>query len=101
VEISALTHAGLDRLRGAIAERIGLAGEHAAEIIVTNARHQQALEHALISLQRAQSSAQAGATEEYLAEDLRAALSSLGQITGATSPEEIVNQIFALFCVGK
>jgi tRNA modification GTPase len=101
VEISALTHAGLDRLRGAIAERIGLAGEHAAEIIVTNARHQQALEHALVSLQRAQSSAQAGATEEYLAEDLRAALSSLGQITGATSPEEIVNQIFALFCVGK
>jgi tRNA modification GTPase len=102
VEISALTHAGLDRLREAIAERIGVTGQRGTgEVLVTSLRHQQALQGALEALERAHSGAERGATEEYLAEDLRAALASLGEITGATSREEIINEIFEKFCVGK
>jgi tRNA modification GTPase len=102
VEISALTPAGLDRLRESIAERIGVTGQRGTgEVIVTSVRHQQALQGALEALERARSGAERGATEEYLAEDLRAALASLGEITGATSREEIINEIFEKFCVGK
>jgi len=102
VEVSAKTHQGLDRLREAIAERIGVAGlRPTAEVIVTNLRHQQALERAQTALQRAIASAESGASEEYLAEDLREALDAVGDITGTTSREEIIDEIFARFCVGK
>ncbi len=102
VEVSALTHDGLDRLREAIAEKIGAAGLHpTAEIIVTNVRHQQALTRTRAALERAAAGLEAGASEEYLAEDLRGALEALGEIVGATSREEIIDEIFARFCVGK
>ena len=102
VEVSAKTHEGLDRLREAVAERIGVAGMRpAGDVIVTNVRHQQALARAGEAVSRAQASAAQGATEEYLAEDLRSALEALGEIVGATSREEIIAEIFARFCVGK
>jgi tRNA modification GTPase len=102
VNVSALTHEGLDRLREAIAERIGLTGGRSTgEVIVTSLRHQAALQGAAAALGRALAGAATGATEEYLAEDLRAALAALGEITGATSHEEIINEIFERFCVGK
>ena len=102
VEVSAKTHEGLDRLREAVAERIGVAGMRpAGDVIVTNVRHQQALARAGEAVSRAQASAAQGATEEYLAEDLRSALEALGEIVGATSREEIISEIFARFCVGK
>jgi len=40
-------------------------------------------------------------TEEYLAADLHEALTALGEITGATSREDILDQIFERFCIGK
>lgn len=102
VEVSAKTHEGLDRLREAIAEQIGVAGVRVTgEVIVTNVRHQQALIRARDAVARALESAQAGATEEYLAEDLRETLEALGEIVGATSREEIIAEVFARFCVGK
>ncbi len=102
VEVSAKTHEGLDRLREAIAERIGAAGMRpTAEVIVTNVRHQGALTKTLAALERALTGLEAGATEEYLAEDVREALEALGEIVGATSREEIIDEVFARFCVGK
>ena len=102
VEVSAKTHEGLDGLREAIAERIGAAGMRAtAEVIVTNVRHQQALGRAQTAVGRALAGVGAGATEEYLAEDLREALEALGEIVGATSREEIIAEVFGRFCVGK
>jgi tRNA modification GTPase len=78
---------------------VGVRGS--AEVIVTNARHQQALERTRAAVGRALGRVEAGATEEYVAEALRAALEALGEITGATSREEIIAEIFARFCVGK
>jgi tRNA modification GTPase len=102
VEVSARTHAGLDRLRDAIAERLGAALPRSdAPTVVTNVRHQQALLRAGTALTQAAHQAQTGATEEYLAEDLQTALEALGEITGATSREQIINEIFEKFCIGK
>jgi tRNA U34 5-carboxymethylaminomethyl modifying GTPase MnmE/TrmE len=102
VEVSAKTHEGLDKLREAIAERIGAVGVRgSAEVIVTNARHQQALERTGEAVGRALGKLEAGASEEYIAQDLRAALETLGEITGVTSREEIIAEIFGRFCVGK
>ncbi len=102
MQVSAKTHEGLDQLREAIAERIGVAGlRPTGEVIVTNVRHQQALTRTRDAVARALASSEAGATEEYLAEDLREALEALGEIVGATSREEIIAEVFARFCVGK
>jgi tRNA modification GTPase len=102
VEVSAKTHEGLEGLREAIAQRIGAAGVRgSAEVIVTNVRHQRALLRTREAVERALAGVEAGTTEEYLAEDLRTALEALGEITGATSREEIIAEIFARFCVGK
>lgn len=102
VQTSALEGTGLEALREALAEKIGTQGqEHPAEVIVTNLRHQQALAHTVEALERALGSSRRGATEEYLAADLHDALAALGEITGATSREDIIDQIFERFCIGK
>lgn len=76
-------------------------GPDVSEPIVTRVRHQQALKASLRSIRRARRTVKKGAEEEILAVDLREALSTLGQITGETYNEEILEQIFSQFCVGK
>ena len=100
--VSALTHAGLDELRRAVARQVGIDGHRGdTQALVTNLRHQQALERSLVALSQAAGAAQEGATEEYLAEHLRQALAAVGEITGATSSDEVLDEVFARFCVGK
>ena len=102
VHISALTGEGLDALEEAMA-RLTWSGEAApgAEVIVTNVRHKLAIEQAAEALDRCLASEAGGAPEEILAEDLRAALDALGEITGDTAREDIINHIFERFCIGK
>ena len=99
--VSALTGEGLDTLRNAIAESV-LHGRVSAEsAIVSNVRHQHALESARDSLAHAESTTQQALPPDFISIDLRAALDSLGQITGETATEEIIHRIFHDFCVGK
>jgi tRNA modification GTPase len=100
--VSALTGAGLPDLEAAIAERTW-SGETApgAEIIVTNVRHKNALERAADATGQCLQALSNGAPEEILAECLRTALNALGEITGDTATEDIINHIFDSFCIGK
>ena len=70
-------------------------------IIVTNARHYQALVRAHSSLSRFLEGMAAGLPSDLLAEDLRLCLSDLGEITGQISPEMTLKNIFSRFCIGK
>ena len=71
------------------------------DIILTNIRHKVCLENTVSSLQNAVNTIQEGMSGEYIAIDLRNALSHLGEITGEVTNEDILNNIFSKFCIGK
>lgn len=74
-----------------------------AEIgIVTRARHRQLLNATVVALDRALAeAAKVNAREELIAEELRAAATSLGRLTGRVDVEDILDVIFRDFCIGK
>jgi len=72
------------------------------DVIITNARHYEALTKANESLQRVLESMDAGMSGDIIAEDLKMALEELGEITGGQiSSQETLNNIFKHFCIGK
>lgn len=98
IPISALTGEGLDALREAI--RNALCGTGPREDpVLTNVRHAAALEETVSALDRARQALPLG--EEVVLEDLRAALASLGGITGEVANEDLYDRIFSTFCIGK
>ena len=96
--VSAVTGAGLaallDRLENAIAARYG-AGDEAPAI--TRERHRSALMETRDALERARTAA----LPELAAEDVRLASRALGRITGEVDVEDLLEVIFADFCIGK
>jgi tRNA modification GTPase len=70
-------------------------------VVVTNRRHRDSLQKAAVELDRARTSLAEGATNEFIALDLREAVNALSEITGEMTSEEILNAIFSRFCIGK
>jgi tRNA modification GTPase len=102
VPLSAKTGDGIDRLRTAIrSQLIGAGAEPMDGVMVTNVRHQAALDRASESLAQAKESVRAGMANELVAVDIRGAADALGEITGAITTDEILEQIFSTFCIGK
>lgn len=103
VTVSAKQLIGLDSLRELVAERVGRDNLTAAGegMVVTEKRHKDALLKAIDSLNAFFDGVKGSAPLECLAMDLREALNSLGLITGETTPDEILDQIFSRFCIGK
>lgn len=99
IELSITQHLGVDALKQAIVERV--LDVPLESVAVTNARHKQALSAAQASLRHAERSAQAEMSPEFLAVDLRDALRHLGEITGETTTDDILDRIFSTFCIGK
>ncbi len=101
VAISALTGAGLDGLRQALLKAAGW--QHQQEgLFIARARHVHALQRSAAHLHSA--AAQLASTApalDLLAEDLRLAHNTLGEITGAMSSDELLGEIFSRFCIGK
>jgi tRNA modification GTPase len=102
VLVSAKTGEGLEDLRTALSELIlGDASPGTEDICITNERHKACLEQALRSLDGGIASIENGASQEYAAFDIREAASALAEITGEFTSEEVLNHIFARFCIGK
>jgi tRNA modification GTPase len=102
VEVSATTGLGLGHLRGALGRLLGATDERPAlDAAVANPRHVEALERARGSLARATGAAEAGLPGEIVALELREGLSCLGEVTGRTLGEDLLDRIFSRFCVGK
>ena len=103
VAVSAKYNQGLAELGEAIvrhlAEDSSLAGNEG--VIITERRHRDALLNGIVALDRLFASTVSAAPRECLAMDLREALGALGRITGETTPDEILEQIFSRFCIGK
>jgi tRNA modification GTPase len=103
VKISALTGQGIDRLKDAISNTIlsDDALSVSTSVAVPNLRHREALKAAKESFQNAGSTAKTGAPMEIVAFELRTGLDILGEITGQTINDEILDSIFSQFCLGK
>ena len=70
-------------------------------MIVTNARHYDALLRALVSIDRVVAGMQVGLTADLLSVDIRDAINILAEITGDVSSDDILGAIFSRFCIGK
>ncbi len=100
--VSALTGEGIAHLREAIREAVGLASESAQESgFITSLRHEQLLRDSIDALHKARQAVQFHIPHEMLLLDLYAALQPIDAITGATTVDDILNRIFATFCIGK
>ena len=70
-------------------------------LLVSNPRHKACLERAQSHLDQALASIEAAMPDDFVTIDLTAALNALGEITGETVTEELLETIFSNFCVGK
>jgi tRNA modification GTPase len=102
VPVSALTGAGLQRLEERIVEAV-LSGQVTASDapMVTSSRHKEALSKALDHVHSAHTAYQAGQLIDLVAIDVSAAVRFLGEITGQTASEDLLETIFSSFCLGK
>ncbi|MCA1558405.1 MAG: GTP-binding protein, partial [Acidobacteria bacterium] len=101
IPVSAKTGAGLDRLRAAILKPFadGIATD--VGLLITDARHHDLLRRTQSALQTSAHLLEQRASEELVLAGLYDALRFLGQITGETTTEDVLSQIFATFCIGK
>ncbi|HYG59216.1 MAG TPA: tRNA uridine-5-carboxymethylaminomethyl(34) synthesis GTPase MnmE, partial [Symbiobacteriaceae bacterium] len=97
--VSAETGAGLAEVEGVIADAAGLSDQE--ETLIANARQGEALRKALNHLESALETRQAGFGADLLSIDVRGAWVSLGEITGESVGEDLLDQIFSRFCIGK
>lgn len=100
IKISAKDNVGIEELKKAIVNTFIDSSVDTNGNIITNERHAQAIRQAIASLKNAKASYASLPTECSLI-DLRDAYFALGAITGNTASEDIINNIFSKFCLGK
>ena len=102
IPVSVVEETGIEDLEKAIREMF-FQGEISFddEVYITNARHKTALEEAEKSLEMVTESIEAGMPEDFFSIDLMGAYEALGRILGESLGEDLVNEIFSKFCVGK
>ena len=98
--LSAKTGEGLPALESAVSALFPQ-GEAERGGLLTNPRQAEAVGRALDAVRRAEEALALGMTPDVILTDAEEALSALGELTGATAREEIVDAIFSRFCVGK
>lgn len=99
--ISAGRNEGLETLKQRFLEEVNAMRTHPGDIVVTNARHVEALTHAREALLAARIGIEQGLGGELVASDLRRAQHHLGEITGRITPDDLLGSIFGRFCIGK
>ena len=103
LETSALNNTGIDNLKHTLVDNI-ISKARATDkesTTITNERHYSALLRAKESLSCSLESLLSGESGEFIAQNLRAAIDSIGEIIGVITTEDILNSIFSKFCIGK
>ena len=99
--ISAKSRADVERLEQLIVEKAMLPEMDNEALIVTNARHYEALVRAGEAIARALEGLRAGVSGDFVSQDIRECMHYLGEITGEISTDDILGEIFSHFCIGK
>ena len=101
IAISAKDSQDVERLQQLIVQTAALPHIDDDAVIVTNARHYEALTHAEQALDRAIAGLRDGLSGDLVSQDIREVLHYLGTITGEITTHDILGEIFAHFCIGK
>lgn len=101
VSVSAKDGSGLDALCVEIIKPFAAGYLDESSFVITNARHYDLLRRTSDALQSAQGLIRENVSEELILANLYEGLRFLGEITGETTPEDILSQIFSTFCIGK
>lgn len=99
--ISARQRLGTDELQQMLIEAAHLPTITQNDIIVTNARHYEALTHALEAIHRVQEGLEANISGDFLAQDIRECIFHLSDIAGEVTNDMVLKNIFQKFCIGK
>ena len=100
--VSAKTGEGLTDLKQMVVDKTSRRQQILSDdVIVTNGRHYDILDRVIQRLDTADNALESGHGFEFAAVDLREALNVLGEITGESATDDILNRIFANFCIGK
>ncbi len=99
--LSAKKGTGLAALKQALVDHVQGLQHGTGDLVVTNARHVEALGNARAALVDARKALEAGLSGELLAIDLRRAQHHLGEITGRITTDDLLGSIFGRFCIGK
>ncbi len=101
ISISAKQHEGLNQLQTMLIEATHLPQISQADIIITNARHYEALTSALHAIQRVEEGLSSGLSGDFISQDLRECIYHLSDIMGEVTTDEVLGNIFRNFCIGK
>lgn len=101
VHLSALTGEGLEELTTAILEPFGSVDSETVGLLITDSRHYDLLRRTQSSIEDSIEAFTHSASEELVLVGLQNALRFLGEITGETTAEDILAEIFGTFCIGK
>jgi tRNA modification GTPase len=99
--ISASAKTNIQELKNKILSHFQVRSVKTGDVIVTNIRHYQNLLQTNEALQRVLDGMDNGITGDFLAMDIRQSLHYLGEITGAITTDDLLEQIFSKFCIGK
>lgn len=101
IYLSAKTGVGVDELRNALQTRFDAQSAYRGDVVVSSQRHYEALRESAESLQAALNALRNGLPTDLLSEDIRQVLYHLGTITGEITSEDVLQNIFSRFCIGK
>lgn len=99
--LSAKENVGVEELKNALLAKINLHHLNTSETLVTNIRHLEALKQTENALAKVLSNIDNPVTSDFLAMDIKQALHYLGEITGEVTTDDLLENIFTKFCVGK
>ena len=99
--LSAREKIGIDELKTTLLAQVNLHHINTSETLVTNIRHVEALKQTESALQRVLNNVDNPVTSDFLAMDIKQALHYLGEITGTVTTDDLLENIFTKFCIGK
>ncbi|MFZ4262928.1 tRNA uridine-5-carboxymethylaminomethyl(34) synthesis GTPase MnmE [Sphingobacterium sp. HJSM2_6] len=99
--ISAKNQTGIEELKDELLNQVNLANFNSEDVMVTNIRHVEALKLTHLALEKVLYGIDNPVTSDFLAMDIRQALHHLGEITGSVTTDDLLENIFSKFCIGK
>lgn len=99
--ITARDKLGVEELKHHLLEQVDMASLNTNETILTNIRHVDALKQTQISLERVLGNIDNPIASDFLAMDIKQALHYLGEIVGEVTTDDLLENIFSKFCIGK
>ena len=91
----------IEELRNAIRATTGIVGESGGLVLVASIRHEDALRRTREELASAQHAVATGEPSDLISIGVRGAVNTLGEITGESATEDLLDAIFSKFCIGK